>query len=136
MARCRLLRVSLAAGLCLVAPAVLADPRADYLLHCGGCHLPDGRGAPPEVPTLINTLGPIADSAEGRDYLVRVPGASQTPLSDEQLAQVMNWVLTNFNAETLNRNFQPLSGREVGKSRQRILADPIKRRQTLWPDYD
>jgi mono/diheme cytochrome c family protein len=115
---------------------VLADPRADYLLHCGGCHLPDGRGAPREVPTLINTLGPIAGSAEGRDYLVRVPGASQTPLSDEQLAQVMNWVLTNFNAETLNRNFQPLSGREVGKSRQRILADPIKRRQTLWPDYD
>ncbi len=121
---------------CLAAGRVGANPRADYLLHCGGCHLPDGKGVPPEVPTLINTLGPIVATQEGRDYVVRVPGASQTPLTDEQLATVMNWVLHTFNAETLDKNFKPLTGIEVSKARSQVLADPIKWRHELWPDYD
>jgi hypothetical protein len=112
-----------------------ADPRADYLLHCGGCHLPDASGVPPSVPSLSNTLGRIVASPEGRDYIVRVPGASQTPLSDEQLAAVMTWVLLTFNKETLPDDFVPLSAREVGKSRSQVLADPQKMRETLWPDY-
>lgn len=113
-----------------------SNPRTDYLLHCGGCHLADGRGAPPEVPTLIAALGPIVASQEGREYVVRVPGASQTPLTDEQLAEVMNWVLTNFNADTLGANFRPLTGNEVGEARRRVLADPLRFRKTLWPEYD
>lgn len=90
---------------------------------------------PPSVPSLSNTLGRIVASPEGRDYIVRVPGASQTPLSDEQLAAVMNWVLLTFNKETLPDDFVPLSAREVGKSRSQVLADPQKMRETLWPDY-
>lgn len=117
-----------------LATETRADPRADYLLHCGGCHLADGRGVPPEVPTLVAKLGPIVTSQEGRDYVVRVPGAAQTPLSDEQLAAVVNWVLTGFNADTLQTNFRPLNGSEVGKARSRVLADPQKYRQSLWPD--
>lgn len=136
MALPALLRLSAVLAIGVAASQSRADPRADYLLHCGGCHLADGRGAPPEVPTLIATLGPIASSQEGRDYIVRVPGASQTPLSDEQLAAVMNWVLTGFNADTLEANFRPLTGREVGKARRRVLADPLRYRRTLWPDYN
>lgn len=96
----------------------------------------DGRGAPPEVPTLVAVLGPIVASQEGRDYVVRVPGASQTPLTDAQLAEVMNWVLITFNAATLGPNFMPLTGNEVGKARGQVLADPIRLRRTLWPDYE
>ena len=113
-----------------------ADPRADYLLHCGGCHLPDGSGAPPDVPKLTDTLGRIVQSQEGRDYVVRVPGATQTPLTDQQLADVMNWVLKTFNADTLSPDFEPLTGEEVKAARKRVLADPLKLRQELWPDYD
>jgi hypothetical protein len=130
------LRLTAALAICVVASNAWADPRADYLLHCGGCHLPDGRGAPPEVPTLIAALGPIVASQEGRDYIVRVPGASQTPLTDAKLAAVMNWVLVNFNADTLGPNFTPLTGNEVGKARRRVLADPIRLRRTLWPEYE
>ncbi|HSD69072.1 MAG TPA: cytochrome c [Woeseiaceae bacterium] len=136
MALPALLRLSAVLAIGVAASQSRADPRADYLLHCGGCHLADGRGAPPEVPTLIATLGPIVSSQEGRDYIVRVPGASQTPLSDEQLAAVMNWVLTGFNVDTLDANFRPLTGIEVGKARRRVLADPLRYRGTLWPDYD
>jgi cytochrome c553 len=131
-----LLRLLSVAGLCLLAGSANGNPRADYLLHCGGCHLPDGTGSPPDVPSLINTLGRIVASEEGRDYVVRVPGASQTPLSDEQLAEVMNWVLRTFNSETLDKKFKPLNGKQVGQARQRVLADPVKLRERLWPDYD
>ena len=124
-----------AVALFLVPVVSVADPRADYLLHCGGCHLTDASGVPPSVPSLVNTLGRIVATPEGRDYVVRVPGASQTPLSDEQLAAVMNWVLLTFNKETLPDNFEPLGAREVGKSRSRVLADPQAMRESLWPDY-
>ncbi len=130
------LRLPTVLTLCAVACNTWADPRADYLLHCGGCHLADGRGAPPEVPTLIAVLGPIVASQDGRDYVVRVPGAAQTPLTDTALAEVMNWVLIVFNAETLDPNFKPLTGNEVGKARGQVLADPIRLRRTLWPDYE
>jgi mono/diheme cytochrome c family protein len=119
----------------LFAGTALADPKADYLLHCGGCHRPDASGVPPSVPPLAGALGRIAATPEGRDYIVRVPGASQTPLSDEALAAVMNWVLLTYNADTLPAGFKPLSGREVGRSRKNVLADPQQMRETLWPDY-
>jgi cytochrome c553 len=118
-----------------VAQAASADPRADYLLHCGGCHRPDASGVLPSVPPLAGTLGRIIATAEGRDYVVRVPGASQTPLSDDALAAVMNWVLRNFNADTLPADFEPLTGQEVGQSRRNVLADPQQMRESLWPDY-
>ena len=106
-----------------------------YALHCGGCHLPDGRGNPPEVPDLRNELGKIVMLPGGRDYLVRVPGASQAPVSDQQLANIVNWVLENYNAETLPANFEPLTAEEVGRSRKNVLSDPLKHRAELWKHY-
>lgn len=123
------------AGVAGIMRFAAADPQADYLLHCGGCHRPDASGAPPSVPSLAGTLGRIAATAEGRDYLVRVPGASQTPLTDEALAAVVNWVLLTFNADALPPDFEPLTGREVGRSRRNVLADPLKMRRALWPGY-
>ncbi len=125
----------LVAGVCyaIAAPA-LADARSDYLLHCAGCHLVDGRGSPGSVPSIAGPLGRIASSPAGRDYLARVPGAAQAPISDEALAAVLNWVLLEFNRETLAAGFKPLSGSEIARSRARVLADPLKLRRELWPD--
>ena len=116
--------------------AASADPRSDYLMHCAGCHLADAAGVPPYVPSLAGPLGPIVASAEGRDYVARVPGAAQTPLSDDELAAVLNWVLLEFNRDTLPAGFRPLRGPEVAKSRARVLADPLKLRAKLWPEAD
>jgi len=114
-------------------PAAAADEevRANYLLACRGCHLADGSGVPPEVPSLQNTLGQFATNPEGRDYLVRVPGASQSRLNDAQLAEVINWVLTEFNVDTLPNDFQPFTATEVTLARKQILADPVKLRSSL-----
>lgn len=110
----------------------MSDPRSDYLLHCAGCHRPDGTGLPPDVPSLAGPLGPLVAAPGGRDYLARVPGAAQAPLSDEALAAVLNWVILEFNADSVPPDFVPLSGKEVGASRRQVLADPLRARYELW----
>ena len=107
------------------------DVRTNYLFACRGCHLADGRGVPPDVPTLRDTLGDIVGRTGGREYLVRVPGVLQSRLDDDDLAAVLNYILTEFNADTLPDGFKPYSAREVGRARQKILADPQKYRQAL-----
>jgi cytochrome c553 len=126
--------VLVAGALIATAPCVLADARGDYLLHCAGCHLADARGVQPYVPSLAGPLGRLAASAEGRDYIARVPGAAQAPISDDELAAVLNWLLLEYNRGTLPTSFKPLRGAEVAKSRSRVLADPLKLRMELWPD--
>jgi len=112
--------------------SAMSDPRSDYLLHCAGCHRPDGTGLPPDVPSLAGPLGPLVAAPGGRDYLARVPGAAQAPLSDEALAAVLNWVILEFNADSVPPDFVPLSGKEVGASRRQVLADPLRARYQLW----
>ncbi len=121
---------------CANAAFAAYTPRVAYLLHCGGCHLPDGSSNPPEVPDLRGELGKIVALPGGRDYLARVPGASQAPVSDKQLAEILNWVLYRFNAKTLPGDFTPLTGEEVGKSRRNVLKDPLKHRAVLWERYE
>lgn len=109
--------------------ATMERARVDYLLHCGGCHLADGKGNPPNVPTL-DDLEEIISTPIGRDYVARVPGASQVPISDQALADVFNWILVT----TTDAEFEPLTAEEVGSSRRRVLADPVGYRQQFWPE--
>jgi cytochrome c553 len=123
-----------AGALLTLAAPTLADPRADYLMHCAGCHLADASGVPPYVPSLAGPLGRLVASPQGRDYIARVPGAAQSPLSDDELAAVLNWLLFEYNRDTLPKDFRRLLGSEVARSRARVLADPQKLRGELWPD--
>jgi hypothetical protein len=125
---------------CRVIPALVlfagaslafADPATDYLLHCRGCHLPDGSSVPPEVPSLRDEIGRIVTTPAGRDYVIRVPGVAQSSLADKELAAVLNWVLTEFNADTLPAGFKPFGTKEVSAARQRVLADPLRLRAEI-----
>ncbi len=124
------------ASLLAIATPAMADTKTDYLLHCSGCHLPDGSGAPDDVPSLRDGLGWIVSVAKGRGYLVRVPGSSQAMLDDAELAAVINWVLTEFNAATLADDFKPLTAKEVARARSDVLMDPLKFRAELWRHYE
>jgi hypothetical protein len=119
----------------LVAGAAGAEPpsdvRSNYLFSCRGCHLADGRGVPPHVPTLRDTLGNLVARPGGREYLVRVPGVLQSRLGDHALADVLNYVLTEFNRDTLPADFKPYTQKEVAAARQRILADPVAYRRAM-----
>ena len=90
--------------------------------------MPDGSGLQDVVPTLHDVMGRIVAEPEGRSYIVRVPGSSQAPISDEKLAAILNWMLAEFSSDTLPRDFKPLSAEEVGEARGQLLADPLKYR--------
>jgi hypothetical protein len=81
------------AGLCAGA---LANPAQDYVLHCRGCHGASAEGVPGKVPPLARTLPEFMRTAAGRSYVLRVPGASNSMLTDAQLAEVLNWIAVRF----------------------------------------
>jgi mono/diheme cytochrome c family protein len=101
---------------------------SDYLLHCGGCHLENGSGNPPEVPDLRRDIDWLAGTAEGRSYLTRVPGASQVPISDARLAAVFNWIFETYYPAV---GVEPFTAAEVAQTRALPLYDPLKARREL-----
>lgn len=111
------------------------SPRTNFLLYCSGCHLTNAEGKPPNVPTLVGELGRMLSVADMRSYLVRIPGASQAPISDAELTEVINWLLEEYNADTLPDGFVMLSEDEVTTARKQVLADPLKYRETYWKPY-
>ncbi|MEO2032071.1 MAG: cytochrome c [Planctomycetaceae bacterium] len=110
------------------------DAQMRYLLHCRGCHLANGSGVPPEVPSLVDEIGRLVASPAGREYVVRVPGVSQSALDDEDLAVVLNWILETFNADTLPADFRSYSSDEIAAAREKVLADPLRYRRSLRLD--
>jgi len=81
------------AGLC---PGAQAGPAQDYVLHCMGCHGKAAEGVPGKVPPLARNLVQFMRSPAGRSYVLRVPGASNSMLTDAQLAEVLNWIALRF----------------------------------------
>jgi len=116
---------ALALGLALAGFALDARAGAeiDYMLQCQGCHLADGGGSPGAVPPLAGLVGKFLWVPRGREYLVRVPGSSQSPLSDAELAAVLNWMIRRFGPEEAAHDFTAFSADEVAGYRDPPLTD-------------
>jgi len=109
--------------------------RQNYLLHCAGCHLPDGSGsAPNEVPTLHRIPGEFTKVPRGREFLAQVPGIVYSPLSDAEVAEILNWLLEQYNAEFLTPDFKPYTAAEVTKYRATKPASIMKVRAQVLAD--
>ena len=117
--------------LSLVAPSFAEAPAVDYMLHCRGCHLADGSGAPGRVPDFRNQVGRYLQVAGGREYLIRVPGSAQSPLDDEALAAVLNWIVEAFGPPEVAGHFEPFDAEEVARHRSAPLVDVEKAREAL-----
>ena len=50
--------------------------------------------------------------------------------------EVLNWLLEEFNAETLPKNFKKLTVGEVTEARTQILANPNQYREDHWKAYE
>jgi mono/diheme cytochrome c family protein len=123
---------ALAALACLLAaPARAADPRADYMLQCQGCHLPDGSGSPGAVPDLRGSLARFLTVPGGREYLVRVPGAAQSPLSDARLAALLDWMLREFGPAEAAAGHEPYRAEEVARWRAQPYLEVESVRRAL-----
>lgn len=107
------------------------SPEKLYALHCMGCHGPQGEGIPGRVPPLKNFAGYFAYLPEGRAFLIRVPGVANAPLSDEEVAQVTNWLLQTFSSKELPLNFKPFTSEEVRQYRAKPLDNVTQVREVL-----
>ena len=124
-----LLLILLAASATTSANEILA--RQNYILNCQGCHLPDGSGSKGNVPKMNDFVGYFLHVPGGREFIVQVPGAAGAPISDQELADVMNWMLLNFSRNELPDPFVPYNAEEIAKLRKDPLIDMHQRREEL-----
>ena len=103
----RPLLASVAIALAFAAPAVAESAAQLYTLNCWGCHLPHAEGIAGTVPRLAHSMGYFLNLPEGRAYLVQVPGVANSPLNDQQIADVLNWMLETFSKNELPKDFRP-----------------------------
>ena len=103
--------------------------------HCAICHQAGATGIPGMYPPLADSIGNYVAVPQGRAYLVHVvsfglsgpisvhgqtyAGLMQSwpSLSDEEVAAVLNYILTTFNSNLLPKDFAPLTGAEVKRYR-------------------
>lgn len=120
----RRLRAALVAGAIVAGAAPLqADPAGDYMLHCRGCHGADGRGAPPDVPDLRGELAQLVLRPGGREFVMRVPGVTQTELDPGRTAALLNWMVVAFGPLPADSGFVPFTAAEVARFRSQPLVD-------------
>ena len=129
MARSLVCAATLLAAVALAGTA-RASPQQDYLLYCMGCHGPGAEGVPGKVPPLAGALARFMRTPEGRNYVLRVPGAANSVLSDAQLAAVLNWLAERYRAADDPRP-EPFTAQEVAAARRTPLADVQARRREV-----
>uniref|UniRef100_UPI003F4989FA c-type cytochrome n=1 Tax=Cupriavidus necator TaxID=106590 RepID=UPI003F4989FA len=134
MVRAALRRALACLAACLAIGAAHADGKlqrgqASYMLHCSGCHLPDGSGKPAAgIPDIRITVPQLLRSPAGRAFLIQVPGTSGSDLTDAQIAELMNWMLPTLTAQ---RNAAPYTTQEVTRYRNDRLDDVAAHRASI-----
>lgn len=124
--------VALALLFATLGASASETPHFNFLLHCAGCHQSDGSGlSDGSVPTFKGSLGHFVRTAEGRAFLVQVPGSSQSPLSDQDLADVLNWLLIDLCGAELPEKFERYTAEEVRKLRDTPLTDVKSQREHI-----
>ncbi|WOF72649.1 hypothetical protein QMT40_000267 [Parvibaculaceae bacterium PLY_AMNH_Bact1] len=108
-----------------------ARARADYMIHCQGCHVPDGRGFPGKVPDMRATLPLLLSVEGGRAFLVQVPGSAMSTLTNDRLANTLNWIVKNFTDDKTLASFTDYTGQEVEQMRAVRLDDVFSTRDAL-----
>jgi mono/diheme cytochrome c family protein len=100
-----------------------------YALNCMGCHQVRGEGHG-SIPQLRDFVGNYLHVPGGREFLVQVPGVAQAPLSDAELAAVLNWMLIELSPRQLPGDFKPYDEAEVAGYRGGRLIDvkPVRAR--------
>jgi mono/diheme cytochrome c family protein len=118
-----------------MCPVVRADGRDIFTTHCVICHQAKAQGVPGLYPPLADSIGNFVAIPAGRSYLIHVVSFGMTgaisvhgqsynglmqqwsQLKDEDIAEVLNYILTSFNSNLLPKDFSPFTADEVKKYR-------------------
>lgn len=105
-------------------PAVADAPQKNYRLYCMGCHRQDGSGSPEVgIPNMKGEVGHFLRLPEGRAYLSQVPGTLNTPLSNQETAELLNWMVKAIGKDSVPSDFSPYTGDDVARYRATIPND-------------
>jgi mono/diheme cytochrome c family protein len=138
------LRIWLIAAALAISIAAVGSARADghgvFISNCAVCHQPDGKGAPSVYPPLADSVGRYVALKEGRVYLIDVVAFGMggkiesggdsfegdmppwPQLTDRDVADVLDYVLTGLNPKVLPKDFKPISVDEVKTERAKQLS--------------
>ena len=83
------------------------------------------------MPSVRDTLVPLASKPEGRRFLIQVPGSAQSKLSDADLAEVLNWMVDNLSAVPASRPVARFTAAEVAAYRHEPLVAVKNARRRL-----
>jgi len=108
----------------------LSKPATTYAANCAGCHGPSGRSTI-EMPTLAGRIGYFARSPGGRAYLAQVPGVAMSAVRDDDLAQMLNWLLRTYSAAQLPVAFKDYTGAEVAELRKVAIIPWVRRNEVI-----
>lgn len=98
----------------------------NYQLQCEGCHLGDGTGsAANDTPKMKGFVGNFLKVDGGREFLVRVPGVSQSALNNAQVADLLNWMMRadGIAGGSAPQDYRPYSEAEVAEIRGKPILD-------------
>lgn len=129
-----MIRSFLLLGALSLSPLTVADDhraQVNYMIHCQGCHLPDAVGFAGRVPRMKDFAGYFLHSREGREFLIRVPGVSAAALPDDEIAELINWLLITYSVAQLPADFSPFTATEVASLRSRPESDPQATREII-----
>ncbi|HKR17114.1 cytochrome C [Rhizorhapis sp.] len=104
--------------------------RVNYMTECQGCHLPDGSGMTGKVPSLKGEISSFLTVEGGRQFLIQVPGSANSKLSDADLAELINWMITTMDKPAAG-TFDPYTPEEVASYRAKRLLEVTQVRERL-----
>ena len=96
-------------------------PWYNWVMHCQGCHGGNAQGTPGGAPTLASAVARFLQVADGRRYLARVPGVSFVDLPDADVAELLNWVVWQFDPSHVPKDFKPYTAEEIRILRRSAL---------------
>ena len=105
--------------------------RGQFVLHCAGCHGLDAAGSPARYVPDLRSLGQFLQVPGGREFIISVPGVMGSGLNDEQVARVINGLLTTLAASSVPSHEAPYTREEVARARAKPLVDVAGRRREL-----
>jgi mono/diheme cytochrome c family protein len=91
---------------------------SNYLQSCGGCHGIQGRSAIGLVPQLRDRVGWFLCTPEGRDFIVQLPDVAFAGISDQELADVLNFMMFQLGGASTPKGATPYSAAEVKQLRE------------------
>lgn len=98
-------------------------PQSNYLLGCGGCHGENGISNSKLVPDLHEQVGYYLNIPQGREYLVRLPNVAFSIMSDQDLTDVLNFMVFRMGGASVPAHTTPYTIAEVARLRKRPLNE-------------